>query len=197
MKQAETTLEQYKQRYKGVTFSKREPILDIGGGNGRFLEFQGIKEALILDATRDINKNYDYLIVDLTKKLPRIGEKFNTIFIMETLEHLPNPLYLLGQVYNLLTKDGVCYISIPYTPISDDSHHVCRWTLFEILDQVIKLGFMPTILQKRRRFKGLGFWLPHCWIVLELRTGNNKPSINNIINNNLDLDGGKKTRILK
>lgn len=43
---------------------------------------------------------------------------------METLEHIKNPLYLLGQVYNLLEDDGILYISIPYTKIGGGSVHV-------------------------------------------------------------------------
>jgi len=76
---------------------------------------------------------------------------------------------LLAQVYDILSDSGVCYISIPYTEIGEEHHHVCRWKLKEIVNQTKKLGFIPYVLQKRKRFYGLGFWMPHCWLVLALK----------------------------
>lgn len=88
---------------------------------------------------------------------------------MEVLEHLKNPLYLLSQVYDILDDDGVCYIAVPYTEIGWRHHHVCRWKLGEIKSQLSKLGFVSCVIQRRRRFKGLGFFLPHCWLVLAIK----------------------------
>ena len=168
--------------YKRVFFRKEYPILDIGGGDGVFLKSQGISNATIIDATSKKDMQYNYIYADLTKKLPKITKKFKTIFIMETLEHLPNPLYLLAQVYDILDKEGRVYISIPYTPIGKNLEHQCRWKLKEILSQTSKLGFVPKVLEARRRFKNTAFFLPHCWIVLELRKKNISPSIANIKN---------------
>jgi 2-polyprenyl-3-methyl-5-hydroxy-6-metoxy-1,4-benzoquinol methylase len=169
-----------KREYKKVGFKVRCPILDIGGGDGSFLESQKIIDATIIDATKNKGTKYKYINADLTKKLPKLDKKFNTIFIMEVLEHLRNPLYLLVQAYDLLEPDGKCYISIPYTPIGENMQHVCRWKLKEIINQSKKLGFNTKILEKRRRFRGLAFFLPHCWLVLELtkqKISSNKTNI--------------------
>jgi len=165
----ERRVQELKKRYEYKKFKVKEPILDIGGGDGAFLLSQEIRKATIIDLTRNKNPLFNYIEADLTKKLPSLKRKFKTIFIMEVLEHLENPLYLLAQVYDLLAEDGVCYISIPYTEIGPNHHHVCRWTKKEILNQTSKLGFIPKIVQSRRRFRGLGFWLPPCWLVLELK----------------------------
>ena len=169
-----------KREYQNVRFRIDVPVLDIGGGDGSFLQSQNVKKATIIDATRDKGNIYDYINADLTKKLPELKSRFKTIFIMETLEHLENPLYLLSQTYDILDPDGRCYISIPYTPIGGDSIHVCRWKLKEIINQLKKIGFRIRIIEKRRRFKGLAFFLPHCWLVLELtkkKTSSNNPNI--------------------
>jgi SAM-dependent methyltransferase len=166
--------------YRRVEFKVRDPILDIGGGGGSFLKSQKIIDATIIDATKNKGTDYKYINADLTKKLPKLNRKFNTIFIMEVLEHLRNPLYLLAQVCDLLESDGKCYISIPYTPIGENMQHVCRWKLKEITNQSKKLGFNIKVLEKRRRFKGLAFFLPHCWLVLELtkqKISSNKTNI--------------------
>lgn len=176
-----------KKRYLGYRFHVNYPVLDLGGGDGAFLESQNINKATIIDATSERNSKYNYMHADLTKKLPPIKKKFKTIFITEVLEHLKNPLYLLAQSYDLMEDAGVCYISIPYTEIGSEHHHVCRWTKKEIIDQTTKLGFAPKIIQQRRRFKGLGFWLPHCWLVLSLTkrvVSTNKRNVNSY---NLDI----------
>ena len=166
-----------KKRYEYYKFNVEYPVLDIGGGDGFFLESQGIKNAEIIDLTHLKNKNYKYISTDLTKKLPNLKKKYKTIFITEVLEHLHNPLYLLAQVYDLLDDGGTCYISIPYTKLYNrkhslgewDSGHVCRWQLKEILNQTKKLGFKSRVIQKRRRFKNTAFCFPHCWLVIGLK----------------------------
>lgn len=167
-----------RKRYENILFERKAPILDIGGGDGSFLRSQGIKSATIIEGCAHKNE-FKYIKADITKKLPTL-KKFKTIFITEVLEHLKNPLYLLAQVYDLLDEDGVCYISIPYTEIGENHHHVCRWTKNEIINQTKKLGFAPKVVQQRRRFNGLGFWLPHCWLVIKLtkkRIDSNKKNI--------------------
>ena len=98
----EKIVEDLVKRYENLKFKIVEPVLDIGGGDGLFLESQGVRDALIVDATNNKNPRYRYLVADISKRLPRLNIKFKTIFLTETLEHLKNPLYLLAQVYDLL-----------------------------------------------------------------------------------------------
>ena len=173
------------KRYNGMKFKTKEPILDIGGADGRFLESQGIEQATIFEGTKFSDGKYKYIQGDATKKLPDFGKKFGTIFLMEILEHLKNPLYLMAQVYDLLKDEGVCYVAVPY----DLSHpqHVQVWTKKQIINQMSKLGFIPKVIQSRRRFKGLGFWLPHCWLVLELKKRKFNSTLRNIKDYKLEI----------
>jgi len=138
-----------------------------------------VENADIIDLTNEQNKKYNYLKLDITKKFqPLLKKKYKTIFMMEVLEHIRNPLYLLSQVYDLLDDEGLCYIAIPYTKLAGTgrgSHpsHVNNWTLKEIKDQLDKLGFHIKVLKKRRRFLNTVFFLPHCWIVLVLKKRKN------------------------
>ena len=153
--------------------------MEIGGGSGTFLKFLNIKKATILDIGGENNLvgKYKFIRGDITKKLPVFKNKFKTIFVMETLEHIKNPLYLMAQVYDLLDNDGFCYISVPYTPLDTERSgqdnpyncHVCRWELKELVDQMSKLGFSGEVVQKRKRFRNTAFYLPHCWLVLKLK----------------------------
>jgi len=169
--------DRYVQQYEGYIFGYEHPVLEIGGGAGTFLRYNKIEEATILDigGGESLVGNYKFIKADVSKKLPDLGQKFKTIFLMEILEHLKNPLYLMANVYDILADDGRCYIAIPYTVLypkwkADTPYniHYSRWTLKEITDQMQKLGFKVKIVQKRRRFKNTAFYLPHCWLVLEL-----------------------------
>lgn len=162
-----TNARDLKKRYRGRKFKIKEPVLEIGGADGRFLESQGIKKATIIEGTRFKDGKYKYVHADITKKLPDLKKKFGTIFLMEVLEHLKNPLYLMAQVYDLLKEDGFCYIAIPFD--LSHSQHVNAWTKREILSQLDKLGFNAKVIQSRRRFRGLGFWLPHAWLVIGMK----------------------------
>lgn len=170
-------IKKYNQRYEWYKFKINYPVLDIGGFDGTFLECLNVSEATIMDMIDKRNSKYDYIKVDLSKKLPKINKKFKTIFITEVLEHLRNPLYLMAQVFDLLDDEGICYISVPYTQLETSEYscgkwdlgHVSRWKLKDIVDQMNKLGFLVRVIQKRRRFKNTAFYLPHCWIVLALK----------------------------
>ena len=167
----------YSKQYKGVKFKVSQPVLEIGGGPGTFLKFLNISKATIIDLAGEknlVDKNYHFIKKDIRKRL-NLERKYKTIFIMETLEHIHNPLYLLAQVYDLLDKDGRCYISVPYTKLDFErtrglNSHICRWKYHGLKDQMEKIGFNVEVIQKRRRFKNTAFFLPHCWLVLELKT---------------------------
>jgi len=169
----------YNQRYEKYKFQINYPVLDIGGFDGSFLECAGVDEATIIDLIEKQNPKYNYIKADISKRLPEINEKFKTIFITEVLEHLRNPLYLMGQVFDLLHDNGVCYISVPYTILETKKHsigewdlgHVTRWKLKELINQMSMIGFESEIIQTRRRFKNTAFWIPHCWIILKLTKG--------------------------
>jgi len=170
--------EYYDGLYEQTPFIVNEPILEIGGGAGTFLKWLNVKSATIWDLAGDknlVSKNYSFHKVDISKQLeqPYKLKKWKTIFIMETLEHLYNPLYLMAQVYDILDDSGICYISVPYTALNiskknDLNIHHARWRADELQNQLEKIGFKVEFIRKRRRFKDLAFWLPHCFLVAKL-----------------------------
>ncbi|MCH7850062.1 MAG: class I SAM-dependent methyltransferase [Nanoarchaeota archaeon] len=169
----------YKSLYRDLKFKIEYPVLEIGGGAGTFLRYNDIKEATILDVAggTSLAGDYKFIKTDITQRFPKLNKKFKTIFAMEVLEHIKNPLYIMSQVYDLLEGGGRGYIAIPYTPLDPKrignenpfDCHVCRWTKNEIIDQMQKIGFKVRVIQQRRRFKNTAFYLPHCWLVLELK----------------------------
>lgn len=165
----------YAGLYTGAKFKVQYPVLDIGGGNGSFLKYFNISKADIMDLVgkESLVGDYNFIKADITKKLPEIKKKYKTIFIMEVLEHLSNPLYLLANVKDYLADDGNIYISVPYTKLAESHNadlniHVCRWGADDLEMQCRMLGYKTEWIIKRRRFKNTAFWLPHCFLVLKL-----------------------------
>jgi len=168
------TDEYYPKFYANIHFEVKEPILEIGGGAGTFLKYLNIKKATILDLAgkESLVGNFNFIKTDITKKIS-LDKKYKTIFLMEVLEHIKNPLYLMSQAHDLLEDDGICYIMVPYTKLDLKrkeglSSHVCRWRDYELKDQLEKVGFKVQFLMKRRRYLNTAFWLPHCILILKL-----------------------------
>lgn len=57
-----------KKRYEGLKFRIEYPVLDIGGGDGKFLETQEVENALIIDMTYNQNPKYKYIKTDISKE---------------------------------------------------------------------------------------------------------------------------------
>lgn len=175
--------EYYSKLYDNVNFNIHKPILDIGGGCGSFLKYLKIEEATIMDLAgqESLMDSYQFIKADVSKKLPPTKLTYKTIFVMETLEHLDNPLYLMAQVYDLLDKDGKCYVAVPFTKLNLQrtdglNSHVNRWFKKDLEVQLKNLGFKVKFINQRRWSKdkiyGLRVYvpppLPHLYLVAEL-----------------------------
>lgn len=167
----------YINEFKQITFPYEEPILDIGGGNRNILLRLDIEKADVVDKIFNWkSEGFNYIYLNISKELNEIQKKYKTIFMFEVLEHFKNPLYVMSKVYDLLEDDGVCYVAVPYTPLypkredlgNKYNRHYSRWTKRELVNQMDKLGFKVNVIQQKRRFKNLGFWLPYCWLVVKL-----------------------------
>jgi 2-polyprenyl-3-methyl-5-hydroxy-6-metoxy-1,4-benzoquinol methylase len=146
-------------------FEIKYPVLDLGGSSGNFLKWIGISKATILDMDYIESGDFNFIQHNFDNRID-LPEKYKTIFIMETLEHIKKPLYVLSQIHELLDDAGKCYLSVPYTPLGDE--HINRWEQKELEMQLRMLGFYYRCIHKRRRFKNTAFWLPHCFLVYEI-----------------------------
>jgi SAM-dependent methyltransferase len=106
-------------------------VLDIGardGGLRRYLpadvRYQGI----------DIAPEFarpDVLIQDISKGIPFPDATYDFAFIIEVLEHVPNPFGTLSEIHRVLRPNGVLIVSVP------NPYHFKEilWNLFRIPDR--------------------------------------------------------------
>lgn len=117
-------LEKYKGRKgKGQALQKsRAPalaLLDVGCGNGEFLELA--KETFQVQGTEISPFAVEYVKRNLETKVYRgnlaelnlLPNTYDIITIWHTLEHMPDPLENLKEAKRILKKDGLLIIEVP------------------------------------------------------------------------------------
>jgi ubiquinone/menaquinone biosynthesis C-methylase UbiE len=124
----------YYARDSFLRAKKGDIVLDVGCGEGRSIcsmseggaEVVGCdlsKQALTVTKLRLHSKEIrgSHLLICDAEALPFRSDMFNKINIQEVLEHVPNDISAVGEIYRVLKKDGLCYVSAPSNSVS--------WTL--------------------------------------------------------------------
>jgi len=114
-------------------------VLDIGcrdGGLRRYLprdvRYQGIEIAPEFAGP-------DILIQDISSGIPFSDESFDYVFMIEVMEHVPNPYGTLTEIHRVLKPNGVLILSVPNPfhfkeivwnvfRIPDRQGHIYSWT---------------------------------------------------------------------
>jgi 2-polyprenyl-3-methyl-5-hydroxy-6-metoxy-1,4-benzoquinol methylase len=95
-------------------------VLDVGCGSGgvgravrgRATRLVGLE--LDADAAELARPTYDEVLVgDLAGSLPELDEQFDTILAYDVLEHLPDPLPVLGVLRSLAAPNALLHVSVP------------------------------------------------------------------------------------
>lgn len=103
-------------------FVKEGKLLDIGCAYGEFLslaqqyfEVSGVDiSAFALASAKKRLKNANLQVIDGSKeKLPYKNESFDVVTCFDVIEHLANTQFLFSEVYRVLKKNGVFFITTP------------------------------------------------------------------------------------
>lgn len=141
------------------TYRKENKILDVGCGNGMFLE-EAKKRGWEVYGTEFTDKQVEYLknkgINTLQGRLQNDSFKenyFDVIISSEVIEHINNPLEEMQHFYRILRKGGLVYITTPNFnaverfflknnyEIIDYPNHLCYYTADTINKLLISQGF--------------------------------------------------------
>lgn len=106
-------------------------VLDIGARDGGLkawlpaaVKYQG------MDITPEF-EGPDVLIRDVSQGIPFPDGSFQFVFMLEVLEHVPNPFAVLSEIRRVLAPGGVLILSVP------NPYHAKEliWNLFRIADR--------------------------------------------------------------
>lgn len=120
-------------------------ILDVAGGNGQLLRYFGIKSADILDISESgllaaEAAGYRGIRGNIEERFPVQEGSYDAAFLFEVLEHLHCPDLTLAEVSRALKGGGALYVGQPNMR-ADGVHHVRRYYLSDLIDDLDKCGF--------------------------------------------------------
>ena len=125
----------FKQDYankKMITPWIQGKLLDIGCGNKPLLAFLGPKiEYLGMDYPDTVAKGYlgQADVFGDGQKLPFKEASFNTITLLDVMEHLPRPEDTVKEMLRVARPGGIMIIQTPFLyPLHDLPHDYQRWT---------------------------------------------------------------------
>lgn len=90
---------------------KNNLILEIGPNNKPNEKMSKENTVETLDIC---NNEYITYIADITKDNNIPKERFDVIYCIDVLEHTYEPWEALNQIYKLLKKNGILYLSLPF-----------------------------------------------------------------------------------
>lgn len=107
--------------------------LDIGSGSNQIARLVSSKTHYVsLDYPATHAKGYEGIpdIFGDGHHLPFRNESFNSIILLDVLEHLPFPEQCLQETARVLCKGGKLILKVPFLyPLHDMPHDFQRWTL--------------------------------------------------------------------
>jgi 2-polyprenyl-3-methyl-5-hydroxy-6-metoxy-1,4-benzoquinol methylase len=131
---AEIEAENRKKMVTAITdlkdlISPQDHIIDLGTGNGMFIEMliangfenvsaheiPGCDLSFIEKTAKHIFQDFDYSTIP--------SETFDAVTLLDVLEHVPDPKYLIETCARILKKDGVIYIHTPVVTKTDRLMH--------------------------------------------------------------------------
>ncbi len=156
-------MEYYDVRYSHIKDFIRPPsgkkVLDVGGGNGQFLEWLGVKKATVLDISKSglkeaRERGYRTVQADVQSRYPIPENSFDVVICFETIEHIDNPVAMLKHIKRCVKPGGYLILGVPNLP-ADGVHHKKRWYLGDALGAIKAAGlnvseirYTPGFLEK-------------------------------------------------
>jgi len=105
-------------------YPPRNPFLDVGGGNGyvtKMLQNNGVFAILVEPAVAACQNAFQHRGIEqiVCAPLEKAGFKKETagsIGVFDMIEHLPNDRFFIEQAFDILSENGLLFITVPACP---------------------------------------------------------------------------------
>ncbi|MEQ1794864.1 MAG: methyltransferase domain-containing protein [Nitrospira sp.] len=105
-------------------------VLDYGAGNSPYRERISCDRYVKADVTQNVRGDIDYVIQPGTK-LPVPDSTFDLVLLLDVLEHVRDPAFVVGEVRRLLKPNGRAVVSLPFLYREHETpHDFLRLTAF-------------------------------------------------------------------
>jgi 2-polyprenyl-3-methyl-5-hydroxy-6-metoxy-1,4-benzoquinol methylase len=136
---------------------KKHSVLTVGVANipeiEKIIEFRAKSSNCIdidinkINHAKRYTKRTKFILGDITKIDKKLFNKFDTIIMLEVLEHLEDDLKTLKNIHKMLKKNGRLIITVPnkhplhiFNPLLY-TQHKRHYTMHEIVNKLKKIGF--------------------------------------------------------
>lgn len=121
---------------KAIQEHARGKLLDLGCGHVPYYEmYRGlVTETVCMDWENTMHKNQLLdAIVDLNEPLPLKCDSFDTVLLMDVLEHIARPAELIREISRVLRPKGKLIAGVPFLYwIHEQPHDYYRYTEFAL-----------------------------------------------------------------
>jgi SAM-dependent methyltransferase len=126
-------------------------VLDIGCGN-RWVEsvLDDATDYVGLDYPGTVALGYDGRadVLGDGMRLPFSSASFDTVVLLDVLEHLPGPTRALSEANRVLRAGGNLIVQVPFLyPLHDEPFDYTRWTWHGLLHLLREEGFETTTVE--------------------------------------------------
>jgi len=145
----------FNQTLRFITVGNLGKCCDIGEGNAK-MEF--IKSVLNIEVDQ-----LDLPDFNFDRFNPELYCQYDTVFCLEVIEHLQNPLFFMRELRSLIKPGGVIYLSTPGRPriiwnkhhfFEMDPSHFNKWILAPLNLKIIRKA---KVRISRPWYKYIGF----------------------------------------
>jgi SAM-dependent methyltransferase len=146
----------------------RGNLLDVGSGNQPYRDLLLTHKGVTSYTALDLADNGHYAPGDVSwdgVRMPFEEQSFDSVVATEVLEHCPDPLVTLREIYRVLKPSGLFFFTVPFLwPLHDapnDEFRYTPWSLERLLRQAgfSDIHLWPTGGWNAALAQSIGLWV--------------------------------------
>lgn len=128
-------------------------VLDYGAGNSPYRQYISCDRYVTADVSQNLAGDIQHLLVP-GERLAVEAASFDAVLLLDVLEHVPDPDFVLGEIRRLLAPNGSLFISVPFIYREHETpYDFARYTVFGMRElirrqrgKIVRLGKAGNVL---------------------------------------------------
>jgi len=113
-------------------------VLDYGAGNSPYRQYISCDRYVTADVSQNLAGNIEHLLAP-GERLAVEAASFDAVLLLDVLEHVPDPDFVLGEIKRVLTACGRLFISVPFLYREHETpYDFSRYTMFGMRELITR-----------------------------------------------------------